>query len=116
MPNAQKKAVATAKVICAHSKQPCSNPPELIAQPRNLAEQIPIGSQCGQVRDVGVSQPHPATSAQQSTVPPPKRNRLFYKNRWLISRDMVASLRRAGVECDIVVPALRGYDPTLLRH
>jgi hypothetical protein len=34
----------------------------------------------------------------------PTSNKLKYKNRWLISRDMVAHLRRAGVDCNIVVP------------
>jgi hypothetical protein len=38
----------------------------------------------------------------------PKRqqnsNKLKYKNRWLISRDVVAHLRRAGVVCNIIVP------------
>lgn len=34
------------------------------------------------------------------------RNKLAFKNRWLISVDIVAALRRAGVICDIVLPAL----------
>jgi hypothetical protein len=34
----------------------------------------------------------------------PKSNKLKYKNRWLISRDVVAHLRRAGVVCNIIVP------------
>ena len=34
---------------------------------------------------------------------PDRRNKLCYKNRWLISVDVVAALRRAGIECDIVV-------------
>jgi hypothetical protein len=34
----------------------------------------------------------------------PKRNRLHYKHRWLISANVVAALRRAGVDCDIIVP------------
>ena len=33
-----------------------------------------------------------------------KSNKLKYKNRWLISRDVVAHLRRAGVVCNIIVP------------
>jgi hypothetical protein len=36
-----------------------------------------------------------------------KRNKLFYKHRWLISVNMVAALRRAGVDCNIVVPGTR---------
>jgi len=39
----------------------------------------------------------------------PKRNKLFYKHRWLISRDVVAALRRAGVVCEIVVPEHVGW-------
>jgi len=34
----------------------------------------------------------------------PKRSKLFYKHRWLVSVDVVTALRRAGVVCDIVVP------------
>jgi hypothetical protein len=34
-----------------------------------------------------------------------KRNKLFYKHRWLVSASVVAALRRAGVDCNIVVPA-----------
>jgi hypothetical protein len=34
----------------------------------------------------------------------PKNHKLKYKNRWLISRDVVAHLRRAGVDCNIIVP------------
>jgi hypothetical protein len=34
-----------------------------------------------------------------------KRNKLFYKHRWLVSANVVAALRRAGVDCNIVVPA-----------
>jgi hypothetical protein len=34
----------------------------------------------------------------------PKRNKLSYKNRWLISRHLVMHLQRAGVVCDIIVP------------
>jgi hypothetical protein len=34
----------------------------------------------------------------------PKRNKLAFKNRWLISANVVAALRRAGVDCSIVVP------------
>ena len=33
----------------------------------------------------------------------PKRNKLVYKNRWLLSQHLVIALRRAGVVCDIVV-------------
>jgi hypothetical protein len=35
----------------------------------------------------------------------PRTNKLVYKNRWLISRDVVAHLKRAGVDCNIIVPA-----------
>ncbi len=54
-----------------------------------------------------------STSATQETLKPAepraparkaKRNKLAYKHRWLISRDIVAALGRAGVECDIIVP------------
>jgi hypothetical protein len=45
----------------------------------------------------------PATSERKLRVRP-KRNKLSYKNRWLISRHLVIALRRAGVVCDIVVP------------
>ena len=44
----------------------------------------------------------PATDQRKARVHP-KRNKLFYKNRWLISRHLVIALRRAGVVCDIVV-------------
>jgi hypothetical protein len=37
-----------------------------------------------------------------------KRNKLVHKNRWLISVNVVAALRRAGVDCDIVVPPEAG--------
>ena len=36
----------------------------------------------------------------------PKRSRLSYKHRWLVARDVVVALRRAGVDCNIVVPPL----------
>jgi hypothetical protein len=35
----------------------------------------------------------------------PRRNKLVYKNRWLLSVNIVAALRRAGVACDIIVPS-----------
>jgi hypothetical protein len=51
----------------------------------------------------------------------PKRNKLFFKNRWLLSQHLVIALRRAGVVCDIVVPDHDGSfvtvptgDPSLL--
>ncbi len=34
----------------------------------------------------------------------PKQNKLVYKNRWLVARDVVAALRRAGIRCDIIIP------------
>jgi hypothetical protein len=45
----------------------------------------------------------PATEPRKPRVRP-KRNKLSYKNRWLISCHLVKALRRAGVVCDIVVP------------
>jgi hypothetical protein len=44
----------------------------------------------------------PATGERKARARP-KRNKLFYKNRWLISQHLVIALRRAGVVCDIVV-------------
>jgi hypothetical protein len=43
----------------------------------------------------------------------PKRNKLFFKNRWLLSQHLVIALRRAGVECDIVVEDRAGNIVTL---
>jgi hypothetical protein len=42
----------------------------------------------------------------KKTAEPHRRSssKLRHKNRWLISRDVVAHLRRAGVVCNIVVP------------
>ncbi len=34
----------------------------------------------------------------------PKQNKLVFKNRWLVARDVVAALQRAGVSCDIIIP------------
>jgi hypothetical protein len=44
------------------------------------------------------------TLAQRRHDRPPRRNKLVYKNRWLISVNIIASLRRAGVVCDIIAP------------
>jgi hypothetical protein len=44
----------------------------------------------------------PATDQRKARVHP-KHNKLFYKNRWLLSQHLVIALRRAGVVCDIVV-------------
>ncbi len=41
----------------------------------------------------------------------PKPNKLFFKHRWLLSRDIVASLARAGVDCNIILP-----QPAGLKH
>jgi len=30
-------------------------------------------------------------------------NKPVYKNRWLISADVVAALKRAGIECNIII-------------
>jgi hypothetical protein len=45
-----------------------------------------------------------------------RRNKLAFKNRWLISVDVVAALRRAGVVCDIVLPPLYFDTATSTRH
>lgn len=72
--------------------------------------QDPVNSQNRQIPAVA----SPAKPRRQPG--PPRRNKLFHKNRWLISVNVVAALRRAGVECDIVIPALAGYDPALPKH
>jgi hypothetical protein len=51
----------------------------------------------------------PPMVAKRARPKRPKRNKLFYKHRWLISRDVVAALRRAGVVCGIVVPEQVGW-------
>jgi hypothetical protein len=49
-----------------------------------------------------------AAAAPPEATPPrrkrPKRNKLSFKNRWLVAADVFAALRRAGVACDIIVP------------
>jgi hypothetical protein len=42
-----------------------------------------------------------------------KHNKLVYKDRWLISCDVVAALRRAGVICNIMVVDEEGQLATL---
>ena len=46
----------------------------------------------------------PGPVAQRRRKRPPKRNKLVYKDRWLISVNIVAALRRAGIVCDIIAP------------
>jgi hypothetical protein len=64
----------------------------------------------------------PPLAARASKRKAPRRNKLLHKNRWLISVDIVASLGRAGVDCDILIPGgepwLRraGYDPACRKH
>ncbi len=38
----------------------------------------------------------------------PKQNKLAFKHRWLLSRDIVATLARAGVDCNIIIPCYDG--------
>jgi hypothetical protein len=51
-----------------------------------------------------------AATPEQTITPPgkrpkePKHNKLVYKKRWLISQNIVISLRRACVICDIIAP------------
>ena len=47
----------------------------------------------------------PHATAQRKQKKQPKRSKLHYKNRWLISVNVVAALRRAGIDCDIIAPA-----------
>jgi hypothetical protein len=57
-----------------------------------------------------------AAGPPPARIRPPRGNKLAFKNRWLISVDVVAALRRAGVNCDIVVPALYADGPGMTRH
>jgi hypothetical protein len=60
--------------------------------------------------------PQSAISIREPSRKPSQRNKLVFKNRWLISVDVVAALRRAGVACDIVLPALYVDAPGLTKH
>ncbi len=53
---------------------------------------------------------------QENGPKPVKRNKLVFKNRWLISVDVVAALRRAGVNCDIIIPPLYVETPGQTKH
>ncbi len=64
----------------------------------------------------GLSDATAPVREQEHGPKPIKRNKLVFKNRWLISVDIVAALRRAGVTCDIVLPALYVETPGLTRH
>jgi hypothetical protein len=59
-----------------------------------------------QERAVPTVAPHPRAPAPPRESRTFRRNKLAFKNRWLISVDVVAALRRAGVVCDIVLPPL----------
>jgi hypothetical protein len=52
---------------------------------------------------LGARAPEPKIPVPRNPRRQPKRNKLSFKDRWLISVNVVAALRRAGVVCDIVV-------------
>jgi hypothetical protein len=77
----------------AHSRR-------LRAECRALVEQSRAAREARQRLSVRTTEPHPFAVLSGRR---PKRNKLFYKHRWLISRNVVIALRRAGVVCDIIV-------------
>lgn len=73
------------------AERECRRSQALIAEARRLLERMTE---------------HPASPPSEVREPiRPRRNKLFYKHRWLISANMIAALRRAGVDCNIVLPA-----------
>jgi len=55
---------------------------------------------------------------QRKAQKPRKRNKLFYKNRWLLARHLVLALQRAGVDCNIIVPdhEMQSQSPESRQH
>jgi hypothetical protein len=92
--------------LCAHTQEVLEQSRRALAESRRTLERL-------------ASALEPRLPAPRTK---PKRNKLSYKNRWLISPNIVNALRRAGVECNILVPDQEGwvqyvgYDPTLPRH
>jgi hypothetical protein len=64
---------------------------------------IPRKSEAAETSRASEDSPaRPATGGRKSRARP-RRNKLSYKNRWLLSQHLVIALRRAGVVCNIVV-------------
>jgi hypothetical protein len=95
-------AVAKARDFVAHSKTLRAKVEDDVRQSRRQVADAPrpVERKPGDTGEAG-------TLAQRRHNRPPKRNKLVYKNRWLISVNIVASLRRAGVACDIIAPGRR---------
>jgi hypothetical protein len=92
-------AVAKARDLVAHSKTLRAKVEDDVRQSRRQVADAPrpVERKPGDTGEAG-------TLAQRRHNRPPKRNKLVYKNRWLISVNIIASLRRAGVVCDIIAP------------
>lgn len=104
---------------------PAASGDELVAQSEELVEHSHSQlAQCGRLIEqcdpVASGPPHPGQDTIKlpaiSAAPPRKRNKLRFKNRWLISADIVAALRRAGVDCNITIPKLYDEDLGQTRH
>jgi len=112
-----KNPIATAKVLYAYSHDLGTSVQEETRQGRNPIEEFgPLVDQQEQPMEARATLPEPAVSLPRPRTPTPRRSKLSFKNRWLISVDVVAALRRAGVTCDIVIPALYADMPGLTRH
>src|SRR5208337_4865334 len=103
---------ATAKSLILRQKRPPAGSRERFAHGQDAMRTPPaVGGRDPTGREAGV-----AAGQQTARINPPRRNKLAFKNRWLISVDIIAALRRAGVICDIVVPVLYADAPGLTRH
>jgi len=112
-----KNPIATAKEPYAYSQDLCTSVREENRQRRDPVEEFgPLVDQGEQPMEARATLPEPTVSIPRSRAPTPKRSKLAFKNRWLISVDVVAALRRAGVNCDIVIPAFYVDAAGLTRH
>lgn len=112
-----KDTVATSIDLVVRSQDLCANSNEVQEQNGPPAEDSRMLFRDYEQRPASPpGPPEAATPVQEHETKPVKRNKLIFKNRWLISVDVVAALRRAGVNCDIVLPPLYVDTPGLTRH
>ncbi len=113
--------MASTKETVAAATKPCTGNQELSASSKEpRLHTRPLKEEA---RMLLREPPRRATTLRQSltAMPAPtgrssRRTKLAYKNRWLISVDVVAALRRAGVDCDILLPQLYLDTPGLTQH
>ena len=117
-----KNTIAPAKTLrsqelCAGTEAESTRTRELLLQSHALLEEYQSREhQCEQLVEPRASSPQPKTTLPELGPGARKRSKLVHKNRWLISVDIVAALRRAGVNCDIVMPLLYVDVPGSTRH